>query len=105
VKKIGDYARTIIDINEKFGASKDSLVRDLVQLSLSKSLELIGEHADGLSDSYKKRVTRVPWRRIKVMKNNLVHDFENINLEEFWSMVDNDVPEIVAFCDEVLQKA
>ena len=49
----------------------DSLTTD----AIFYRLQIIGEAAKHISDSYKERFSDIPWRKIIAMRNYLVHEY------------------------------
>ena len=44
----------------------------------------IGELVKKLSDDFINENTEIPWRIIRGMRNRIIHDYENIDLEILW---------------------
>ncbi|PEN12557.1 DUF86 domain-containing protein [Longibacter salinarum] len=60
----------------------------MLQDATVRQIEIIGEASRQLSESFRRRVSEVPWRAVIGMRNRLAHDYLNIDLE----VVQNDVP-------------
>lgn len=67
----------------------DRFSRDSVLLSLSRIGELVSHFRD---DEYLAVFPDVPWREIKAMRNFIVHDYKNVDLEQAWYAATQDVP-------------
>lgn len=66
----------------------DRYLRDCVLMSIGR----IGELAGKLSEECRSRFADVPWRQIRGMRNYIVHDYDNVNLDLAWDTVVNNAP-------------
>ena len=73
----------------------------MVQDAVIRNLQTIAESAQRLSDGLKATEPEVPWRAIAGFRNVLVHDYFEIDLDVVWSVVDHDLPELVAAVDRM----
>ena len=71
-------------------------------LSIVKCVEVIGEAASKVSPECRSVLPRVPWAAIVAMRNRLVHDYFDINLDIVWDTVSIDLPELIDALHEVL---
>ncbi len=78
------------------GMSYDDFVRDRrTQLSVLKSLEIVGEAAAHVSGDTKQAHSDISWREIVSMRNRLVHVYFDINLPLVWDTVRDDLPALI----------
>lgn len=68
--------------------------RELVQSHYIRFLAVIGEAANRTSSQLRREHPSVPWRDLVGMRNILVHDYEDIDLDEVWRTVSRDLPEL-----------
>ncbi len=66
------------------------------QLSVVKSVEIIGEAAARVRDATRRGNPEIPWRDIVGMRNRLVHVYFDIDLPLVWDTVHNDLPALIA---------
>ena len=79
------------------GVSYTEFVRDRrTQLSILKSLEIVGEAAAHISEDNRKKHPAIPWPEIVGMRNRLVHVYFDIDLPLVWDTVRNDLPVLIA---------
>ena len=64
--------------------------------SLCYNFILIGEAAAAVSDDFKTAHPAVPWAVMKQMRNILVHEYMQTNMDIVWDTAVKDVPELVA---------
>ena len=64
----------------------DSMLFRMIQLS---------ENAKKLLDEYKMKNSNVPWNAIYGLRNRIVHDYGNVDLNVVFETLKNDVPELL----------
>ncbi|OGP57494.1 MAG: nucleotidyltransferase [Deltaproteobacteria bacterium RBG_13_61_14] len=67
---------------------------DLLQVWIVHYLQIIGEAARSLSPGLKAQHPEIPWAQIVAMRNILVHNYFAADLEEVWSAVEHDLPDL-----------
>jgi uncharacterized protein with HEPN domain len=87
------------------GRSRDDLESDrMLVLAIVKSIEIIGEAANQVSDVTQAAHTSIPWGAIVAMRNRLIHGYFDINLDIVWSTVDRELPPLIRQLEFVLAK-
>ena len=71
----------------------------LVRRGVLNCLTEIGEAAGRLDAAAEAEVPALPWRKMKNLRNVIVHDYEGVNLAMIWNIVTNELPLIVAALD------
>lgn len=77
------------------GLAKDdffSSVKD--QDAVFRRLEIIGEAAKNIDDSFKLLYVNIPWRKMAGLRDKLIHEYFGVNLELAWDTVKEDLPEL-----------
>ena len=64
------------------------------QLSVERSLEIMGEAANHLSPDLTAQYPDVPRRKIVDLRNTVSHEYFQIRLEIIWDAAMNDVPDL-----------
>jgi uncharacterized protein with HEPN domain len=79
---------------EKFTADGKTafLASELNQGAVLRYLQTLGEAIKRLSVSLHIRYPDVAWRGIVAMRNVLVHDYLEIDLDDIWDIVELDLP-------------
>jgi uncharacterized protein with HEPN domain len=57
-----------------------------------RALEIVGEAAKRIPHSFRDRHPEVPWRSMAGIRDKLIHDYVNVNLEVVWKTVHEDLP-------------
>lgn len=60
-----------------------------------RNLELIGEAATHIPDAVRAMHSEIPWRMIIASRNRLIHGYLGIDDDTVWSIVRDDVPEML----------
>lgn len=77
--------------------SFEDFVRDgRTQLSVLKSVEIVGEAAAQVSEDARRANPDIPWRQIVGMRNRLVPVYFDIDLSLVWDTVRHDRPDLIA---------
>jgi uncharacterized protein with HEPN domain len=74
----------------------------LLALGLLKCLEIIGEAAARVEMESRAGAPRIPWTDIVGMRNRLVHAYYDIDLDQVWQTVTEDVPLLITELEQVL---
>jgi len=61
-------------------------------LALVRLLEVIGEAANKVSEEMCKVYTEVPWLQVVGMRNRLIHAYFEVDHDEIWRTVQEDLP-------------
>ncbi len=96
-----DAARTAIEFAG--GRTGNDLITDkMLDLSLTRLLEILGEAAKGVSPDFRQRFPEVPWNQVVGIRNILTHAYFDIDLEIIWSVVAEDLPLLVKQLEDML---
>ncbi len=60
-----------------------------------RNLELIGEAAMHIPESVRQTHPEIPWRMIVATRNRLIHGYLGIDNDTVWSIVEDDVPNLL----------
>ncbi|MBQ3336613.1 MAG: DUF86 domain-containing protein [Selenomonadaceae bacterium] len=103
-EKIIDYCEQIETLIQRFGSTFEAFNSDAAfQLSVGMCIVQIGELTKRFSDEFKARHSQIPWQAIKAMRNVFVHEYEEVNLESTWKDLTEDVPELKAQLEKILE--
>lgn len=71
------------------------------QDAVIRNLEIIGEAAKRISDKTRGLAPAIQWKRIAGLRDVLIHQYEGVDLEKVWSVVEKELPSL----KELLKKA
>jgi uncharacterized protein with HEPN domain len=76
---------------------------DMMIDAVVRELEIVGEAARNLSDSFQEEHSQIPWHKVRAMRNVLIHEYFGVNLKVVWDTCKSDVPTLKSFVDEMLK--
>ena len=84
--------------------SREDLDADrLLQHSLVRLLEIVGEAAGGVSDHFRTAYPGIPWRAMVGMRNRLVHAYFDVDLDVVWRTATDELPDLAAQIEPILR--
>ncbi len=64
----------------------DSMLFRMIQIS---------ENSKNLSDEYKEKNSNIPWNAMYGLRNRIVHDYGNVDLNIVYETLKNDIPDLL----------
>jgi len=78
------------------GVSREQFLADRkLQSALCMELEIIGEAARCVSETFKADHGQIPWSDIVALRHRIVHEYFRLDLDIIWQIVQSDVPELM----------
>jgi uncharacterized protein with HEPN domain len=78
------------------GRSQNELTTDLqLQDAIIHRLLIIGEASKRVSEITRQTLTAIPWAAINGMRNRLVHEYDEIDLDVVWDTAVNGLPSLI----------
>ena len=96
-----DAAREVVSFARCRVRSDLDTDRQLV-LSLVKDIEIVGEAASQVSESFRTQAPEIPWQSMVAMRNRLVHAYFSINLDIVWQTVREDLPTLITHLELIV---
>ncbi len=66
-------------------------------------ITIIGEAARRISIEFRDQHPEIPWREIIGMRNVIVHEYDQLDYEVIWDVVQNKLPELLILMETFFQ--
>lgn len=80
------------------------LIDTLLQDSVIRNFEVIGEAAKKVDQNFRKKYNQVQWKKIAGMRDKIIHDYMGVDLVAVWAVVEIILPVIETQFLEILEK-
>lgn len=80
----------------------DFVANDEKQDAVIRRIMIIGEATKRLSNEFKANYPDIPWREMMGMRDILVHEYNRVDLETVWDVVQNDLPQLIELFNLIL---
>ncbi len=74
---------------------EDYYLDDALHFALAHLIQTIGEAATRISSDTCNAHPKIPWREITGMRHKIVHDYMDVDEDLVWSVVVQDLPELI----------
>src|SRR5215813_12937241 len=79
------------------GVSKEGFVQDIMrQDAIIRRIEIIGEAVRRISPQFRANYPNVPWKDMVGMRSKLIHNYDEVDLNQVWKTVQEDIPPLIA---------
>jgi uncharacterized protein with HEPN domain len=96
-----DAAKEAVDLSS--GKSRYDIENERVlNLSLVRLIEVVGEAANRVSTEGRDKYTDIPWPQIIGMRNRLVHGYDSIDFDILYQTVVEDLPLLIAELEKIV---
>jgi uncharacterized protein with HEPN domain len=76
--------------------SKDEFVGNVqLQDSVIRRLLVIAEAARRVSETTRQTLPTIAWQEINGMRNRLVHEYDDVNLNIVWDVIQTEIPTLI----------
>jgi uncharacterized protein with HEPN domain len=72
------------------------------QAAVLYDIIVIGEAANRLSDDFRQQHSTIPWKNIIGMRNILAHQYDDVDPDEVWKVIHQDISELMAMMAPLL---
>lgn len=69
-----------------------------------RRIEIIGEAAKRKSQDARNYYSHLPWIEMRGMRNLLIHEYDEIDMQNVWETVKNDLPNLIFEIEKILQE-
>lgn len=89
------FAQRILEFTS--GMDRVAFENDLkTQSAVLYQISVLGEAMRRISPEFREVHPEIPYVQIIGMRNKLVHDYDGINIEVVWQVIQKDIPELIS---------
>lgn len=105
VEFLADTKEAVLRINAYTGdLSYEQFLEDKkTQDAVVRNLEIIGEAAKNISEELKKKYPQIRWKELAGVRDKLIHHYFGVNFDIVWSIVKQELPELLSQLEEILK--
>ena len=104
IRDMQEFAERVLDYTR--GLDRDSLVENqLIYDATLRNIELIGEAATHIPADVRSKHEKVPWRAMIATRNKLIHGYLGLDDDVIWSIICDDIPDLVEQLKEIVEKS
>lgn len=75
----------------------------MCQDAVIRRIEIIGEASGKIVSSFQAAHQEIAWHRMRGMRNRLIHDYNEIDIELVWQTIQIDIPELKKKIEKILE--
>ena len=100
-----DMLEAIQRIDKYAERGRPAFVSDeLIQTYIVHNLQILGEAAAKIPTDQQSQYPELPWPKMVGMRNVLVHNYFNIDLDIVWQVVESELPALKEKIGRILEK-
>lgn len=85
------------------GSTRESLEQnETVVFALTRTVEIIGEAAGKVSKELREQYPEIAWSQIVAMRNRLIHAYFDVDLDQVWNAVTQDIPLLITALEKLI---
>lgn len=79
------------------GLEFDNLANNMEkQDAILRRISIIGEATKRLSAEFRSQHPEVPWKSMAGMRDVIIHDYDEVDLDEVWAVIRENLPQLLA---------
>jgi uncharacterized protein with HEPN domain len=101
IHQILAYAREAVEVTKS--KSRQDLDRErLLNLALTRLLEMLGEAANRVPEDIRAKYPNLPWLQMVAVRNRLIHGYDSVDFDILWAIIKNDLPGLITQLEGIL---
>jgi uncharacterized protein with HEPN domain len=74
-----------------------------IQDAVIHQIQIIGEAGRNASDDFQEQHPEIPWSKMIGMRNKIVHDYSQVDIQVAWDTAKNDIPQLKRALSKLLK--
>jgi uncharacterized protein with HEPN domain len=74
----------------------------MLNLSLVKLLEIVGEAANRVSTEERAKYVQIPWPQLITLRHWLIHGYDQVDFDILWEIITVDLPSLVVELERIV---
>ncbi len=74
----------------------------MCQAAVTRQIEIIGEAARRISTETQATIPNIPWSKVIGMRNHLIHEYDDLDLEIIWDTIQIALPDLIAVLERII---
>lgn len=101
LRQMLEYAHEATQLS--LGKQRTDLDNDrLLELALTRLLEIIGEAANRVPAETQAQHPDIPWAQIISLRNRLIHGYDAVDLDILWQIIRHDLPVLIETLEKII---
>ncbi len=101
LRQILEHAREAVAITKN--KTRNDLDQDrLLNLALTRLIEIIGEAANRVPEDVQIKYPNLPWLQMIGARNRLIHGYDSVDFDILWVIVSKDLPGLINQLEGIL---
>jgi uncharacterized protein with HEPN domain len=72
------------------------------QDAILRRITIIGEATKRLSKDFREQHPTIPWKEIAGMRDVITHDYDEVDLDEVWTVVNTNLPDLLTYIEPLI---
>ena len=87
------------------GMTAESFLADVkTQSAVLHQLTVLGEAVRRVSGTYREAHPSIPWKEMAGLRSRIVHDYDEVDLDEVWQIIEKDLRTLVQQLDAIARQ-
>ena len=69
-----------------------------------RSFQIIGEATKKIPQDFKDDYEDIPWKKMAGMRDVIVHEYDEIDIDQVWEAIQKDIPETLPKINELIEE-